>query len=180
MALIWGSYKLKQKCNALIWGQWGLKRLDITRCSFNVVDFMLHLDLQDDLFCLVSYLTVIEIRPYWWNPVRLKCHGFACVCYRKCDVFNVYLFLQEQGRPPDPLLGLRVHSWVLVLPGKRDILENFFIDPLSGQSYSTSSTCFLGIESVWNHENYWVNMQDCRFGCTVSTWGYQCVSVERD
>ncbi|KAM9470536.1 dynein regulatory complex subunit 7 [Clarias gariepinus] len=72
---------------------------------------------------------------------------------------------EEQGRHADPLWGLRVHSWVLVLAGKRDILDNFFIDPLSGQSYPTSSPCFLGIESLWNHENYWINMQDCRFGC---------------
>ncbi|XP_026802213.3 dynein regulatory complex subunit 7, partial [Pangasianodon hypophthalmus] len=77
---------------------------------------------------------------------------------------------EEQERPSDPLWGLRVHSWVLVMAGKRDILENFFIDPLTGQSYPTSSACFLGIESVWNHENYWVNMQDCRFGCTEMTY----------
>lgn len=80
----------------------------------------------------------------------------------------MYTFLQEQGHHADPLWGLRVHSWVLVLAGKRDILDNFFIDPLSGQSYPTSSPCFLGIESLWNHENYWINMQDCRFGCAVS------------
>ncbi|XP_060783023.1 dynein regulatory complex subunit 7 isoform X2 [Neoarius graeffei] len=70
----------------------------------------------------------------------------------------------------DPLWGMRVHSWVLVLAEKRDIVENFFIDPLSGQSYPTSSAHFLGIESVWNHENYWINMQDCRFGCTEMTY----------
>ncbi|KAF5904048.1 dynein regulatory complex subunit 7, partial [Clarias magur] len=72
---------------------------------------------------------------------------------------------EEQGPHADPLWGLRVHGWVLVLAGKRDILDNFFIDPLSGQSYPTSSPCFLGIESLWNRENYWINMQDCRFGC---------------
>ncbi|XP_053534210.1 dynein regulatory complex subunit 7 [Ictalurus punctatus] len=77
---------------------------------------------------------------------------------------------EEQEHSPDPLWGLRVHSWVLVLAGKRDISESFFIDPLSGQSYPTSSACFLGIESVWNHENYWVNIQDCRSGCTEMTY----------
>ncbi|WP_411025309.1 hypothetical protein, partial [Salmonella sp. s57379] len=25
-------------------------------------------------------------------------------------------------------------------------------------------------ESIWNHENYWVNMQDCRSGCTGMTF----------
>ncbi|XP_046705088.1 dynein regulatory complex subunit 7 isoform X2 [Silurus meridionalis] len=76
----------------------------------------------------------------------------------------------KEDRPSDPLHGQRVHSWVLVLAGKRDISKNFFIDPLSGQSFPTSSSCFLGIESIWNHENYWVNMQDCRSGCTGMTF----------
>uniref|UniRef100_W5KQ75 Dynein regulatory complex subunit 7 n=1 Tax=Astyanax mexicanus TaxID=7994 RepID=W5KQ75_ASTMX len=81
--------------------------------------------------------------------------------------------LQEVERerpPPDPLLGLRVHCWVLVLSGNREVPENFFIDPLAGQSYPTTSEKFLGIESIWNHQNYWVNMQDCRFGCTEMTF----------
>ncbi|KAM4722226.1 dynein regulatory complex subunit 7 isoform 2-T2 [Rhinophrynus dorsalis] len=66
---------------------------------------------------------------------------------------------------PDPLYGLRVHCWVLVLSGKREVPENFFIDALTGNCFSTKDEHFLGIESVWNHENYWVNMQDCRNAC---------------
>ncbi|XP_036131653.1 dynein regulatory complex subunit 7 [Molossus molossus] len=61
----------------------------------------------------------------------------------------------------DPLHGLRVHSWVLVLSGKREVPESFFIDPFTARSYSTQDNHFLGIESLWNHKNYWVNMQDC-------------------
>uniref|UniRef100_A0A3Q0RCJ8 Dynein regulatory complex subunit 7 n=1 Tax=Amphilophus citrinellus TaxID=61819 RepID=A0A3Q0RCJ8_AMPCI len=61
--------------------------------------------------------------------------------------------------------GLRVHCWVLVLSGSRSIQENFFIDPLTGISYPTNSDKFLGIESVWNNLNYYVNMQDCSNGC---------------
>ncbi|NWW32007.1 DRC7 protein, partial [Panurus biarmicus] len=65
----------------------------------------------------------------------------------------------------DPLHGLRVHAWVLVLPGKRKVPETFFINPFTGNHHSTTDECFLGIESIWNHRNYWVNMQDCRKGC---------------
>ncbi|XP_073325702.1 dynein regulatory complex subunit 7 [Pagrus major] len=73
---------------------------------------------------------------------------------------------QESELPPaDPLRGLRVHCWVLVLSGSRSIQENFFIDPLTGNSYRTDDGSFLGIESVWNNLNYYVNMQDCRDGC---------------
>ncbi|XP_071314856.1 dynein regulatory complex subunit 7 isoform X2 [Trachinotus anak] len=76
--------------------------------------------------------------------------------------------LQEESeqRPADPLRGLRVHCWVLVLSGSRSVQENFFIDPLTGISYSTTHDNFLGIESVWNNLNYYVNMQDCRNGCS--------------
>ncbi|NWQ91147.1 DRC7 protein, partial [Burhinus bistriatus] len=65
----------------------------------------------------------------------------------------------------DPLYGLWVHAWVLVLSGKKEVPETFFINPFTGNSHSTMDESFLGIESVWNHRNYWVNMQDCRNGC---------------
>uniref|UniRef100_A0A8D0GJM9 Dynein regulatory complex subunit 7 n=1 Tax=Sphenodon punctatus TaxID=8508 RepID=A0A8D0GJM9_SPHPU len=73
---------------------------------------------------------------------------------------------RESEKPkPDPLYGLRVHAWVLVLSGKREVPESFFIDPFTGNSYDTIDEHFLGIESLWNHKNYWVNMQDCWNGC---------------
>ncbi|NWU77992.1 DRC7 protein, partial [Onychorhynchus coronatus] len=73
---------------------------------------------------------------------------------------------EVQEKPKrDPLHGLRVHAWVLVLSGKRKVPETFFINPFTGNSHNTTDECFLGIESIWNHRNYWVNMQDCRKGC---------------
>ncbi|XP_025745063.1 dynein regulatory complex subunit 7 isoform X2 [Callorhinus ursinus] len=73
--------------------------------------------------------------------------------------------LEVEKAKIDPLHGLRVHAWVLVLSGKREVPESFFIDPFTGRSYSTQHDHFLGIESLWNHKNYWVNMQDCWNGC---------------
>ncbi|NWS58987.1 DRC7 protein, partial [Chunga burmeisteri] len=73
---------------------------------------------------------------------------------------------KEVGKPKrNSLHGLRVHAWVLVLSGKREVPETFFINPFTGNSHSTMDEHFLGIESVWNHRNYWVNMQDCWNGC---------------
>ncbi|KAK6999816.1 dynein regulatory complex subunit 7 [Biomphalaria glabrata] len=66
--------------------------------------------------------------------------------------------------PPDPLFGLRIHSWVLVLSGKREVPEHFFIEPFTGLSHPVNSGAYLGIESIWNHLNYWVCMQDCSDG----------------
>ncbi|KAM8799435.1 dynein regulatory complex subunit 7 [Eudromia elegans] len=72
----------------------------------------------------------------------------------------------EMEKPKrDPLYGLRVHAWVLVLSGKREVPETFFINPFTGNSHSPKDEQFLGIESIWNHRNYWVNMQDCSNGC---------------
>ncbi|XP_068180277.1 dynein regulatory complex subunit 7-like [Antennarius striatus] len=71
------------------------------------------------------------------------------------------LLERREQRSADPLRGLRVHCWVLVLSGSRDVQKNFFIDALTGNSYATDNDSFLGVESVWNNFNYYVNMQDC-------------------
>uniref|UniRef100_F6URF0 Dynein regulatory complex subunit 7 n=1 Tax=Monodelphis domestica TaxID=13616 RepID=F6URF0_MONDO len=73
--------------------------------------------------------------------------------------------LELDKPPPDPMHGLRIHAWVLVLCGKREVPESFFIDPFTAHSYGTTDEHFLGIESIWNHKNYWINMQDCWNGC---------------
>ncbi|PSN57290.1 Dynein regulatory complex subunit 7 [Blattella germanica] len=75
------------------------------------------------------------------------------------------LAIEEFEKPaPDELFGTRIHSWVVVLPCK-DIEEPFFIDPLTGNKYDLSHPSYLGLESLWNHTNYWVNLQDCKEGC---------------
>lgn len=73
--------------------------------------------------------------------------------------------IAELEKPPnDKLYGLRVHCWVLVLSGKRDVPESFFIEALTGKTKPLDFTGYLGIESIWNHYNVWVNMQDCSQG----------------
>ena len=67
----------------------------------------------------------------------------------------------------DKFYGLRIHSWVLVLHGKREVAESFFIEPSTGRAHSLQYDGYLGIESVWSNENYWVNMQDCADGVKV-------------
>ncbi|KAL6595936.1 hypothetical protein LY90DRAFT_667193 [Neocallimastix californiae] len=61
----------------------------------------------------------------------------------------------------DFLRGMRVHAWVLVLPGKREISEAFFIEPSTGKITDINDSKYLGIESVWSSQNYWANMQPC-------------------
>ncbi|KAM9350281.1 dynein regulatory complex subunit 7 [Symphorus nematophorus] len=110
---------------------------------------------------------------YMWKPPReLKSHFLIQQERKKQDDEAARLQKQKlqeeqesERRPADPLRGLRVHCWVLVLSGSRSVRENFFIDPLTGNSYATDDDNFLGIESVWNNFSYYVNMQDCSNGC---------------
>ena len=95
-------------------------------------------------------------------------HCFCiAICTGSIDISDSD-YQEREKPPPDPLYGLRVHSWVLVLSGKREVPESFFIEPFTGFAHPVDSGSYLGIESVWNHQNYWVNMQDCSQGVTVS------------
>jgi len=64
--------------------------------------------------------------------------------------------------PADPLEGQRVHAWVLVREGKREVQNSFFIEPSTGLIYVASdakSLPYLTVEMLFNHKNVWVNMQ---------------------
>jgi hypothetical protein len=67
---------------------------------------------------------------------------------------------EEEEEEVDPLAGQRVHSWVLVRAGKREVQAHFFVEPSTGCIYPINKSPYLKIESIWNNSNYWVNMQD--------------------
>ncbi|KPP70764.1 hypothetical protein Z043_110380 [Scleropages formosus] len=139
-----------------------------------------------DAYCVSGYAEKTEeqnspVKKYSVKPPKDLCSGFERMQESKQQAQAQAIILQrqqemerlemEKERPsPDPLLGLWVHSWVLVLSGSREVAENFFIDPLTGKSFPTVEDCFVGVESIWNHRNYWVNMQDCRFGCSEMSY----------
>ncbi len=74
---------------------------------------------------------------------------------------------EAEAPPPDSFYGLRIHCWVLVLSGKREVAQSFFIEPTTGEDHPLDWDQYLGIETLWNHKNYWVNMQDCSKGVVV-------------
>jgi hypothetical protein len=59
----------------------------------------------------------------------------------------------------DELYGQRYHAWVMVSPHKRELGGYFFIEATNGRIYPVESSPYFGIETLWNHRNYWVNMQ---------------------
>lgn len=84
------------------------------------------------------------------------------------------LMEQEANKPePDKLLGLRVHSWVLVLHGKREVASSFFIEASTGERRELNDERYYGIEAVFCHNNYWVNMQDCGNGLKVCFFSWK-------
>jgi len=70
----------------------------------------------------------------------------------------------------EPLHGMRVHYWVLLRVGKRQVNQPLFLEPVSGRVYSTTDSPFLGVESVWNNKNYFVNMQDADLPMAKYSW----------
>lgn len=56
--------------------------------------------------------------------------------------------------------GRRVHAWVLVLKGRRELTNNLFIEPSTGAVYPKFEDApYEGIEFLFNHRNFWINQQ---------------------
>merc|ERR1719379_2810911 len=53
----------------------------------------------------------------------------------------------------------RIHCWVLVRKGSREVAEDMYIEPTTGRIYSLAKCPYLKIDLIWNHRNLWVNMQ---------------------
>ena len=65
----------------------------------------------------------------------------------------------EDDDDKDEYDGKRVHAWVVVLAGKREVPESMFIELTTARKYPLDTSPYQGLECVWNSTNYWVNMQ---------------------
>lgn len=61
----------------------------------------------------------------------------------------------------DEFENRRIHCWVLVRKGSREVPEDIYIEPTTGRIYMVNRCPYLKIDLVWNHRNLWVNMQVC-------------------
>jgi hypothetical protein len=55
----------------------------------------------------------------------------------------------------------RIHCWVLVRKGSREVQEDMYVEPTTGRTYDVNRCPYLKIDLIWNHKNLWVNMQVC-------------------
>lgn len=99
---------------------------------------------------------IAELASIHGNPIRKK----------KGKNANPPINTAEMKKYMNP--NRRVHSWVLVCSGRRDIKEHCLVEPTTGRVYSCQNCPYYAIESVWNHENYWINMQPFRKVADVS------------
>eukprot|EP01029_Cantina_marsupialis_P012390 TRINITY_DN2734_c0_g2_i1.p1 TRINITY_DN2734_c0_g2~~TRINITY_DN2734_c0_g2_i1.p1 ORF type:complete len:779 (-),score=234.22 TRINITY_DN2734_c0_g2_i1:166-2502(-) len=57
----------------------------------------------------------------------------------------------------DPLVGQRVHCWVLVRAGSQGVEKHVYVEPSTGQVYSISDSPFEHIDALWNSTMYYVH-----------------------
>lgn len=71
----------------------------------------------------------------------------------------------------DPLYGKRIHCWVIIIPletkDQHTTSEPYFIEPSTSERRDISNENYIGIEAIWNHKNFWVNLQALDGGCSV-------------
>jgi hypothetical protein len=59
----------------------------------------------------------------------------------------------------DPWENLRLHCWVLLKKGKRQLNDTFFIEPTTGRKYNPNNSPYLSVEAIFNNKNFWINME---------------------
>jgi hypothetical protein len=64
--------------------------------------------------------------------------------------------------PEDEYGRTRIHAWIMILAGERDVKESFFIEPTTGREYALDNSPYFSCEAVFNHQNFWVNLDPTR------------------
>ncbi len=86
----------------------------------------------------------------------------------KVDTFRLWnsdtldTYLQQRKLEIENSNEKRCHAWILIRPGRRDIKETLFVEPTTGRVYNMSNNPYLGIEAMWNHANYWINLDETK------------------
>jgi len=80
----------------------------------------------------------------------------------KANAANVAATIIDDDEPDyekdDEFGRNRKHCWVYIAKGKRELSESFFIEPSTGRKYTVEDAPYFTIEAIFNHKNYWINM----------------------
>ena len=69
---------------------------------------------------------------------------------------------QPDFEKDDEFSNKRLHCWVLLSKGNREIQETFFIEPTTGRRYSIDEAPYQTVECIFNNKNYWINLDPTR------------------
>lgn len=65
----------------------------------------------------------------------------------------------EPDYEPDDEYGrTRIHAWVMINKGDREMKESIFIEPTTGRQYALDNSPYFGIQAIFNNKNFWVNL----------------------
>lgn len=64
--------------------------------------------------------------------------------------------------PEDYYEGQRIHCWVLLKKGKREVEGDLFLEPSTGRIYPVKHNPYYQVDFVFNNLNFWINLHDDR------------------
>jgi hypothetical protein len=50
----------------------------------------------------------------------------------------------------------------MILKGDREMPQSIFIEPTTGRVYELDQSPYFAIEAIFNHQNFWINMDPKR------------------
>jgi hypothetical protein len=53
--------------------------------------------------------------------------------------------------PEDEFGRTRIHAWVMILAGSREMPNSIFIEPTTGREYELDNSPYHTIEGIFNH-----------------------------
>ena len=65
---------------------------------------------------------------------------------------------QPDFEKSDPYGKSRLHAWVLIQKGTRQMSESVFIEPTTGREYFLDKSPYFSVQGIFNHENFWINL----------------------
>lgn len=74
------------------------------------------------------------------------------------DNFQLWIPAVQSRDGNDDSQKLCLHCWVIILPTSRDIKEVLFVETSTGKVYNKSNCPYLQLEMMFNHDNYWINL----------------------
>lgn len=86
-------------------------------------------------------------------------HERKMQAHREAELKAVTIDDDEADYEPDDEYGrTRIHAWVMINKGDREMKESIFIEPTTGRQYALDNCPYFTIQAIFNNKNFWVNL----------------------